>query len=186
MAILWFVNFEWQPGKSMTTTVSRSSTHAAEQVGKHLTFVLGNEPYGIGVLKVREIIRMSPITVTPHMPEYIKGMINLRGKIIPVIDLRTRFALPKLESMDRACIVVVTTARAKGPTAQMGLVVDEVKDVVNIPDSEIEETPDFGDSIDTRFIIGIAKVNGAVITLLDIDCVIAGESLGRNLTESFK
>ncbi len=162
----------------MTTTDSETTLPTGRaQAGKHLTFVLGNEFYGIPVLAVREIIRMVAITTVPRMPEYIRGVINLRGKIIPVLDLRLRFGLPKTETTERTCIIVVQVKLLSGTTTQTGLIVDAVEEVTNIAPSEIEETPDFGASVNTRYIVGMAKLKGEVKTLLDIDKVVCAENL---------
>ncbi|MSU60925.1 MAG: purine-binding chemotaxis protein CheW [Pedosphaera sp.] len=144
--------------------------------GKHLTFRLGNESYGIAVLKIREIIRLTAITAVPKMPTYIKGVINLRGKVIPVVDLRIKFGLPEAESNERTCIVVVQVELANHNKVLMGLIVDAVEEVVSMAAQDIEETPSFGASLDTAFILGMAKVKGAVKSLLDIDKVVAFET----------
>jgi purine-binding chemotaxis protein CheW len=163
----------------MTTTLSEATPSATRaQAGKHLTFMLGNEFYGIPVLTVREIIRMVDITSVPRMPEFIRGVINLRGKIIPVLDLRLRFDL-KAETTERTCIIVVQVKLPSGATTQTGLIVDAVEEVANIAPAEIEETPDFGSVVDTKYIVGMAKIKGEVKTLLDIDKVICGESLEK-------
>jgi len=137
--------------------------------GKYLTFTLGHESYGIAVLKVREIIRVVDITAVPQMPPYIKGVVNLRGKIIPIVDLRLKFQLNAAALTERACIIVVQVILSAGTKALMGIIVDGVEEVTNILPGEIEPTPDFGASIDTACIIGMAKIKGAVKTLLDID-----------------
>ena len=144
--------------------------------GKYLTVVLENEAYGIAVLKVREIIRMQKITTVPQMPEFVKGVINLRGRVIPIIDLRVKFGL-KAEFAERTCIVVVQVKVSATQNVQMGLIVDSVEEVVNLSGTEIEPTPDFGTRIDTGYILGMAKVKGAVKTLLDIDRVVAAETV---------
>ena len=149
--------------------------------GKYLTFVLGKESYGIGVLKIREIIRMLVITGVPRMPGYVKGVINLRGKVIPVLDLRVKFGLGIAEINERTCIVVVQASLPGGAMPQIGIIVDAVEEVVNIPGSDIEETPDFGGQISTDYLLGMAKVKGAVKSLLDIDKVIAAQSVEQTL-----
>jgi purine-binding chemotaxis protein CheW len=141
--------------------------------GKYLTFSLHQESYGIDVLKVREIIRLITITVVPQMPAFVRGVINLRGKIIPVMDLRLRFELPEHADNNQTCIVVVQVKLPDGKVTLMGLVVDGVEEVVTIAAGDIEETPDFGGQICTDYILGIAKVKGAVKTLLNIDRVLA-------------
>lgn len=143
--------------------------------GKYLTFTLHQESYGIEVLKVREIIRLTNITTVPRMPEHVRGVINLRGKIIPVLDLRLRFGFSKAENTDQTCIIVVQVTTLGGKTTQMGLVVDGVEEVINIAGSEIEETPDFGSALVAEYLLGMAKVKGIVKTLLDIDRVLAAD-----------
>jgi purine-binding chemotaxis protein CheW len=146
---------------------------------KYLTFRLGAESYGVGVLRVREIIRMADVTPVPQMPSYIKGVINLRGKIIPIVDLRLKFSLPNVKDTDQTCIVVVQVKQASGVFNMMGLVVDAVEEVANIAATEVEQTPDFGANVQTDYIVGMAKVKGSVKTLLDMDKVIACETLAR-------
>ena len=147
------------------------------RLGKYLTFKLQAESYGIDVLKVREIIRLVSITAMPQMPPHIRGVINLRGKIIPVMDLRLRFQFDKAESTSQTCIIVMQVQLPDGKSSPMGLVVDGVEEVINLSDNDIEETPDFGGQICTDYIIGIAKVKGEVKTLLDIDGVVGTETL---------
>lgn len=139
--------------------------------GKYLTFSLAGEEYGIGILKVKEIIGMMSITRIPQTPDYVKGVINLRGKVIPVIDLRSKFGLEAGEQTERTCVVVVEVSREAGRVL-MGCIVDSVSEVLNIRENEIEETPDFGTSLDTRFILGMAKIASGIKILLDIDKVL--------------
>jgi len=140
--------------------------------GKYLTFSLENEQYGIGILKIKEIIGMIPITPVPRTPEYVKGVINLRGKVIPVIDLRQRFSMGVVDSTDRTCIIVVEIESGAG-TVMMGILVDSVSEVLNIKGEEIEDTPTFGTRLDTDYILGMAKMDGGVKILLDIDKVLS-------------
>ena len=153
-----------------TTTAAPATT--APLAGKHLTFVLGREHYGVPVLKVREIIRLCNITPVPQMPDYIKGVLNLRGKIIPVADLRIKFRLAKVENTDLTCIVVVQVNLPDKSSTLMGLIVDAVEEVVNLAATDIEPTPDFGAALETDYILGMAKVKGTVKTLLDLDRVV--------------
>ena len=148
--------------------------------GKYLTFALHRESYGVDVLKVREIIRMTSITAVPQMPDFIRGVLNLRGKIIPVMDLRRRFQFPSQEDNSQTCIVVAQVRLPDGKVTQMGLVVDGVEEVINLSQADIEATPDFGGQICTDYILGIAKVKGVVKALLDIDGVV-GADLLKNL-----
>ena len=152
----------------------RAATEAA--AGKYLTFILGGESYAIPVLKVREIIRLTSITTVPQMPDYIRGVINLRGKIIPVMDLRLRFGFGKADTTDQNCIVVVQVKSPSGQATAMGLVVDAVEEVAQLATSDIEETPDFGSQISTAYLLGMAKIKGVVKALLDIDRVIGGDA----------
>lgn len=144
--------------------------------GKYLTVVLENEAYGLNVLKIREIIRLQKITPVPQMPDFVKGVINLRGRVIPVVDLRVKFAL-KAEFTERTCIVVVQVTLSSEHIVQMGLIVDSVEEVVNLLGNDIEPTPDFGATIDTAYLLGMAKVKDQVKTLLDIDRVVAPETI---------
>lgn len=144
--------------------------------GKYLTVALGNESYGIAILKVREIIRMQKITHVPQMPAYVKGVINLRGRVIPVVDLRVKFGLAA-EFADRTCIVVVQVKLLNEQVVHMGLIVDSVEEVVTLNASEIEPTPDFGTKLNTEYLLGMAKVKGQVKTLLDIERVVAPEAV---------
>jgi purine-binding chemotaxis protein CheW len=154
--------------------MSENHIHA----GKYLTFRLKDEDYGIAILKVREIIGMMPVTTVPKMPEYVQGVINLRGKVIPVIDLRQRFGMEKGEYSDRTCIVVAEIEKGDGKV-QIGIIVDAVSEVLNIQPENIEQAPSFGASVDTRYIRGMAKLDGGVKILLDIDLVLTGEELTR-------
>lgn len=163
----------------MSAALIDSPREVATLAGKYLTFGLGHESYGVAVLKIREIIRLVEITAVPQVPDYVKGVINLRGKIIPVIDLRVKFGLRQAENSERTCIVVVQIASEGGMNTAMGLIVDAVEEVVNIPAAEIEETPNFGAKLETSYILGMAKVKSAVITLLDIDRVLTRDALAR-------
>ena len=158
----------------MSTTSSPAP--AASLAGKYLTVLLDNEAYGIAVLKVREIIRMQKITPVPQLPTFVKGVINLRGRVISVVDLRVKFGL-KAEFADRTCIVVVQVKLPTSQTVHMGLIVDSVEEVVTLTASEIEPTPDFGTKLNTEYLLGMAKVKGLVKTLLDIDRVVSPETV---------
>jgi purine-binding chemotaxis protein CheW len=135
-----------------------------------------DEEYGIGILKIKEIIGMLPITSVPQTPEFVKGVINLRGKVIPVMDLRLRFGMPPIEYSERTCIIVVEIAGQAG-TVQIGIVVDAVSEVLNIKRDDIEETPTFGTKLNTGYILGMAKMEGGVKILLNIDQVLSGDDL---------
>jgi purine-binding chemotaxis protein CheW len=162
-----------------TQQLETATTAGRQQAGKYLTFALHDESYGIDVLKVREIIRLTTITVVPQMPAYVRGVINLRGKIIPVMDLRLKFGFAEAASTEQTCIIVVQVKLPDGKNTQMGLIVDGVDEVVNLASGDIEETPDFGGKISTDYIVGMAKVKGTVKTLLNIDHVIAVGELER-------
>jgi purine-binding chemotaxis protein CheW len=144
--------------------------------GKYLTFTLAGEEYGIGILKIKEIIGMMPVTSVPQTPAYVKGVINLRGKVIPVIDLRLRFGMETMTYTERTCIIVVEIADVSG-TVQIGIVVDSVSEVLNIKGDDIEDTPAFGTRLNTDYILGMAKMEGAVKILLDIDKVLSIEEI---------
>ena len=159
-----------------TQVLNHVVQRAAEREGKYLTFSLDREEYGIGILKVKEIIGMMRITPVPQTPEYVKGVINLRGKVIPVIDLRTRFGMSHSEYTDRTCIVVVEIDAATG-RLHIGIVVDSVSEVLNIKGSDIEETPEFGTTLNTDYILGMAKTAGSVKILLDIDRVLSADEV---------
>jgi purine-binding chemotaxis protein CheW len=158
---------------------STASTPSAARPGKYLTFVLGGESYGIGILQVREIIRPTAITPVPQMPPHIQGVINLRGKIIPVLDLRARFGLAAPPANDRSCIVVVQIKTVESAAALAGLLVDAVDEVINLSDKDIEATPEFGCGLDTRHLLGIAKVGPTVKILLDLDRIIGEETVAQ-------
>src|SRR5215207_1598422 len=158
------------------STVTAPAAASSLLAGKYLTVVLENEAYGIGVLKVREIIRMQKITPVPQMPAFVKGVINLRGRVIPIVDLRVKFGL-KAEFAERTCIVVVQVKLPTEQIVQMGLIVDSVEEVATLQAGEIEPTPEFGAKIDTAYLLGMAKVKGVVKTLLDINRVVAPETV---------
>ncbi len=142
--------------------------------GKYLTFRLGNEEYGIAILKVREIIGMIPVTSVPQTPEFIEGVINLRGRVIPVVVLRTRFGMAPAAHTDRTCIIVVELNQS-GARIAMGIIVDSVSEVRQVREQEIENTPSFGEGLSTEYVLGMAKLDGGVKILLDIDRVLAAE-----------
>lgn len=142
------------------------------KTGKYLTFILADETYGISILKVKEIIGMMPITSVPRTPDFVKGVINLRGKVIPVIDLRLKFTMDSIPYSERTCIIVVEVDSESG-TVLIGIVVDSVSEVVNIAQEEIEDTPAFGSKLETDYILGMAKMEGGVRILLNIDKVLS-------------
>ena len=144
--------------------------------GKYLTFALDSEEYGIGVMKVKEIIGLMRATPVPRTPDYVLGVINLRGKVIPVIDLRLRFGLESIESTDRTCVIVVEVDGKAGP-AMIGIVVDSVSDVLNIKEEDIEGDLAFGTSLDTDYILGMAKMADGLKILIDIDKILTSSEL---------
>jgi purine-binding chemotaxis protein CheW len=140
--------------------------------GKFLTFILGSEVYGIEILKVREIIGLMDITTVPQTPDYMKGVINLRGKVIPVIDLRLKFSMPEEDHTQETCVIVVEVNNTS-----IGIIVDSVSEVLDIKGGEIEDSPSFGQGIDTSFIMGLGKVKEKIVILLDIESVLSAEEL---------
>ncbi|RZB34952.1 MAG: purine-binding chemotaxis protein CheW [Desulfobacteraceae bacterium Eth-SRB1] len=155
--------------------LSAGSAQAGRE-GKYLTFSLADEEYGVGILKIKEIIGMMPITTVPQTPEFVKGVINLRGKVIPVIDLRLRFSMEETDYTERTCIIVVDL-KSRGADVLIGVVVDSVSEVLNIKADDIEDTPTFGTSLNTDYILGMAKIGGRVKILLDIDRVLSEEEV---------
>jgi purine-binding chemotaxis protein CheW len=164
--------------KNMSATVESNSNPVGVRAcaGKFLTFSLSAEYYGIAVLKVREIIKLVTITSVPQMPEHVRGVVNLRGKIIPVVDLSAKFGMKSATGTDRTCIIVVQVISAARTATLLGLVVDSVEEVLNITTADIEETPDFGTTVDTSYLVGMAKIKGKVVSLLDIDRVVSSDS----------
>ncbi len=140
--------------------------------GKFLTFFLGDEAYGLEILKVHEIIGMLPITRVPRTPTFIRGVINLRGKVIPVVDLRSKFSLPTVDDTEQTCVIVVEVG-----DVEMGIVVDRVSEVLTIASSEIDPAPSFGVAVNTDFILGIGKTGNKVTMLLDIRRVLSGRDV---------
>ncbi len=164
----------------METAVLTNPREAAiktdERAGKYLTFQLGREEFAIQVLKVREIMGVQDITAVPQTPSHVKGVINLRGKVVPVVDLRLKFRLPELEYTQRTCIIVVQV-QLEASSLMMGIVVDGVSEVLNLAAADIEDTPEFGSGVVTPYILGMAKSKGKVKILLDIDQVLSSQEL---------
>jgi purine-binding chemotaxis protein CheW len=166
----------------MSTATLTPSAHAAvagrpqDRGGKYLTFHVAKEEFGIQVMKVREIMGLQEITAVPHTPHHVKGVINLRGKVIPVVDLRLKFGLAETEYTHRTCIIVTEIV---GEDSQMliGAVVDSVSEVLTLSEAEIEDTPDFGGEVRTTGLLGMAKNKGKVKILLDIDAVMTAQEL---------
>ncbi len=143
-----------------------------DREGKYLTFALGPEEYGLEILKVREIMGYMEITAVPQTPAHVRGVINLRGKVIPVIDLRARFGMETTETTDQTCIIVVEITQ-KGQGFNTGIVVDRVQEVLDIAGENIEDAPQFGSNVATDFILGMGKIGDSVKILLDIDKVLS-------------
>ena len=145
-----------------------------QRAGKYLTFVLADEEYGLEILRVREIIKMMEITAVPRTPEFVKGVINLRGKVIPVMDLRLKFDMPAVETTDETCVIVVNLGQV-----DMGIVVDQVQEVLDIVEDDVEDAPSFGVSVDTDFILGMGKTDDNVTILLDINKVLEEQEVAE-------
>jgi len=151
-----------QPDRTITSDVD---THG----GKYLTFSLAGEEYGLEILKVREIIGIMDITAVPRMPSHVKGVVNLRGKVIPVVDLRLKFGMESAEYTEATCIIVVDVGTL------VGIIVDTVQEVLDIESAQIDPPPPLGASVDTTFILGMGKVRDEVLILLDINEVLNEE-----------
>lgn len=149
---------------------------SANLTGKYLTFRLAEEDYGVPLLQVKEIVGMMPVTAVPQTPDHFKGVINLRGQIIPVSDLRLRFKLEAIGYNDRTCIIVVDIRDGEGKT-RIGVIVDAVSEVLNIREEEIESTPSFGARVQTDYLLGMTNMDESVKMLLDIDRVFDPEEL---------
>jgi purine-binding chemotaxis protein CheW len=162
-----------------TVVAAAENTLAATtdtRAGKYLIFELGSNEFGIRVMKVREIMGVQDITAVPQTPAHVKGVINLRGKVIPVVDLRLKFGLPEAEYTERTCIIVVHVQRDMN-SMLMGIVVDGVAEVLNLAAGDIEDTPDFGPGVATPCLLGMAKTKGKVKILLEIDQVLTSQEL---------
>lgn len=164
-----------------TATMEHGNSTRTALGGKYLTFALGKEEYALEILKVREIIGYMDITAVPRTPGYVRGVINLRGQVISVIDLRAKFDMETAQRTDETCIIVVET-RHGSRKRSTGIVVDRVSEVLNIAGESIEEPPAFGASVDTDFILGMGKIGQNVKILLDIDKVLGSD--GANAVEA--
>ncbi|MFW5882333.1 MAG: chemotaxis protein CheW [Planctomycetota bacterium] len=153
-----------------------SNDSMAGVAGKYLTFRLADEEYGLQILKVQEIIGLMAVTRVPKTPEFIRGVINLRGKVIPVIDLRRKFDLTQQDDTDVSCIIVVQVEN-RDATITMGIIVDSVSEVMDIETGQVEPAPEFGSSVDTEFILGMGKVGEKVVMLLDSDRVLTTDDV---------
>jgi purine-binding chemotaxis protein CheW len=163
---------------SVLTPNDQSGAKCDLRAGKYLVFHLGEEEFGIQVQKVREIMGVQDITQVPQTPPHVKGVINLRGKVIPVVDLRLKFTMPAVEYTHRTCIIVVQVAGDRGMML-MGIVVDGVVEVLNVAGADVEDTPSFGKDVEIPYVMGLAKLKGKVKILLDIDQVMTARELAR-------
>ncbi len=163
-----------------TTLLNPASPKLDQRAGKYLTFSLGREEFAIQVLSVREIMGIQEITAVPETPGYVKGVLNLRGKVVPVMDLRMKFDLPELDYTERTCIIV---AQIEGPDGKLliGIIVDGVSEVLKLEAKDIEDTPDFGPGVQTPCILGMAKIKNKVKILLDINMVFTAQEVERSM-----
>ena len=157
-------------------TMDQAVKAVANREGKYLTFILAGEEYGIGILKVKEIIGVMAITTVPQTPAYMKGVINLRGKVIPIVDLRVKFGMAAIDYTEKTCIIVVEIT-SNSQKVMIGILVDSVSEVLNIKGGDIEDTPNFGSHLNTNYILGMAKTGGRVKILLEIDRVLSAEEM---------
>jgi purine-binding chemotaxis protein CheW len=149
-----------------------TTTIEIAEAGKYLTFILADETYGLEIQRVAEIVGLLPVTRVPRLPEFVAGVINLRGRVIPVVDLRLAFGLPAAELGERTCIVIAQISRGES-TQTVGLIVDQVSEVLDLAQDAIEPTPDFGTSVDTSFVKGVGRTGDFVVLLLDIDLALS-------------
>lgn len=156
----------------MSATAAAPAHRVDARAGKYLTFFLGDEEYGLEILKVQEIIGMLPVTRVPRTAPYVRGVINLRGRVIPIVDLRVKFGMPEWAGDDTTCMIVV---QVQG--VQLGVVVDRVSEVLAILEDEIDDAPSFGAAVTTEFLLGIAKSAGRIKLLLDIDRVLTTDDV---------
>jgi purine-binding chemotaxis protein CheW len=177
--------------KEMNTMIARAQSHSGAQkqdqrVGKYLTFGLGNEEFAIQVLGVREIMGIQEITAVPQTPAYLKGVLNLRDKVVPVVDLRLKFDMPELAYTPRTCIIVaqiesqggmLQAVMSQSSMLMIGIIVDSVTEVLTLQANDIEDTPDFGSGIGTPYILGMAKIKNKVKILLDINRVFTSQEV---------
>lgn len=165
----------------MSNLIRKESDHAVavqEQAGQYLTFLVGTENFAVSILDVKEIIEIANVTRVPLTPDYIHGVINLRGNVVSVIDLSARLSRRCTEVSKRSCIVLVAVEMAEG-SQLVGMLVDEVREILEIPQGNIQPAPDFGTDIRTEFIEAMARVDDVFIILLDIDRVLSLEELSQ-------
>lgn len=170
--------------------MTSTTTTALAKAGKYLTFGLADEHYAIEILRVQEIVGLLPVTRVPRLPACIAGVVNLRGRIIPVVDLRLAFGLQPAATTERSCIIVVTAQTSSRRTTVMGALVDGVSDVIALASDAIEPAPDFGPNIDLAFVNGVGRADDRVVLMLDIDKVLSDsqmsdvESVSRSASAS--
>jgi purine-binding chemotaxis protein CheW len=157
---------------SATAVKENQSIKVDSRAGKYLTFFLANEEYGVEILKVQEIIGRMPITPVPLTSKYIRGVINLRGKIHPIMDIKVKFGMDETQMTDETCIIVIKTA-----SLMMGILVDRVSEVINVASGEIEDTPSFGAEVSPEYLLGVGKTGGRIRLLLDIEKVITATDI---------
>jgi purine-binding chemotaxis protein CheW len=158
--------------KNAAAVKENQTMNVDSRAGKYLTFFLASEEYGIEILKVQEIIGRMPITPVPLTSKYIRGVINLRGKIHPIMDLNVKFGMSQTEITDETCIIVIKTS-----SLMMGILVDKVSEVVNLSSDDIEDAPSFGSEVNTEYLLGIGKTGGRIRMLLDIEKVITASDV---------
>ena len=164
---------------SMLATPGNPASQKLDQrAGKYLTFALGNEEFAIQVMRVREIMGIQETTAMPQAPGCVRGVLNLRGKVVPVVDLRVKFGLPELDYTERTCIIVVQIENQEGKL-MIGIIVDRVSEVLTLRADDIEDTPDFGSGVTTPHILGMAKIQNKVKILLDINMVFTTQEVER-------
>jgi len=155
---------------------SEGNLALAARPGKYLTFNLATEQYGLDILKIQEIVGMLKVTRVPRTPVFIRGVVNLRGKVIPVVDLRLKFGMEGVQDTEKTCIIV-TQIHRNSQQVTMGIIVDEVSEVIDIASDQLENPPEFGGDVNTQFLIGLGKIGQKVVMLLDVDKVLSGEEL---------
>ncbi len=160
----------------MSAAANINEEHRKGRSEKYLTFSLGEEQYGVEILKVKEIIGLMEITKVPRTPEFVRGVINLRGKVIPIIDLRNKFGMEEIEDTEQTCVIVVEIS-LEDAFIMMGIVVDSVSEVLDIDETLVEDAPAFGAAVSTNFIRGMAKTKEGVKILLNIEEVLTAEEL---------
>lgn len=168
-----------QENENSVAVLDEAAQKTSDNTIQYLSFVLGTEEYGVDILRVQEIRSWEPVSRVPNVPPYEKGVVNLRGAIVPIIDLRERFALSKVEYTPLTVVVVLQTGSGNH-TRIMGVVVDSVSDVISIEKSEIQGAPDFGTKVSNEFINGLVSVSERMVMLLDVDKLLTIENLEQN------